>query len=227
MPIGQLLGSGRSADVFELDEDWVLRRHRHGGDAVTEAAVMSHLAANGFPVPVVRSADTPSELVMRRLSGVTMLQAWMDGAITVENAAALLAQLLHHLHSIPARASSLPGDRILHLDLHPDNVMLTPQGPVVIDWSTAAEGPPELDWAMSTLILAQFAVSPSAEVAAGARSMLAALMGSLGAVVDLGDVRDGHLARARMRRAADPNVSSAELGLLDEAAALVSSLARP
>lgn len=162
---------------------------------------------------------------MQRLSGVTMLQAWMDGAITEEDAAALLARLLHQLHAVPARVSVLPGDRILHLDLHPDNVMLTPQGPMVIDWSTAAEGPPGLDWAMSALILAQVAVGPASEVAAGARSMLTALMGNLGALVDLGDVEGGHLPQARARRAADPNLTSQELGLLDEAAALVSDLA--
>ncbi|MFE0172334.1 phosphotransferase [Streptomyces sp. NPDC059002] len=223
MQIGQLLGSGRSADVFELDDDWVLRRYRHGGDAAAEAAVMAHLSARGFPVPAVRSTGTPSELVMQRLSGATMLQAWRDGAITEEDAAAVLAELLHHLHSVPARVSALPEDRILHLDLHPDNVMLTPQGPVVIDWCTTEEGPPGLDWAMSALILAQVAVGPSTEVAAGARSMLTALMGHAGTFVDLGDGQAGPLAQARARRAADPNLSSQELALLDDAVALVSS----
>ncbi|MEU6676182.1 phosphotransferase [Streptomyces sp. NPDC046925] len=163
---------------------------------------------------------------MQRLSGVTMLQAWMDGAITEEDAAAVLARLLHQLHAIPARFSVRPEDRILHLDLHPENVMLTPQGPVVIDWTTAAEGPPGLDWAMSALILAQVAVDPSIPIAAGARSMLTVLLGSLDYAGELRDVPGAHLVQAKTRRAADPNLSAQELGLLDQAADLVRDLAR-
>ncbi len=33
-------------------------------------------------------------------------------------------------------------ERIVHLDLHPGNVMLTAGGPVVIDWTNVAAGPP-------------------------------------------------------------------------------------
>ncbi|MGE6738587.1 phosphotransferase, partial [Streptomyces sp. NPDC059900] len=194
MQTGQLVGSGRSAEVFALDEGCVVRRYRRGGDTETEAAVMAHLSTNGFPVPVVRRpVPSPSELVMQRLSGVTMLQAWMDGAITEEDAAAVLARLLHQLHAVPARLSVRPGDRILHLDLHPENVVLTPQGPVVIDWTTTAEGPPGLDWAMSALILAQVAVDPSIPVASGSRSMLTVLMGNLDYAGELGDVPTEHL----------------------------------
>ncbi|MFI0517473.1 phosphotransferase [Streptomyces sp. WSLK1-5] len=67
-------------------------------------------------------------------------------------------RLLHRLHSVPARVSADPANRILHLDLHPDNVMLTSGTPVVIDWRNTEEGPPGLDWGMSALILAQVAV---------------------------------------------------------------------
>lgn len=54
--------------------------------------------------------------------------------------------------------------------------MLTPDGPVVIDWRTTAEGPSALDRAMSSLILAQVAVDPSSPSAAGARALLKALL---------------------------------------------------
>ena len=37
------------------------------------------------------------------------------------------------------------------MDLHPANVLLAPAGPVVIDWTNARAGPPELDLAMSWL----------------------------------------------------------------------------
>lgn len=46
------------------------------------------------------------------------------------------------------------GERIVHLDLHPLNVMLTAAGPVVIDWTNAAACPPGTDVAMTCLIVA-------------------------------------------------------------------------
>ncbi|WP_420540748.1 phosphotransferase [Nonomuraea roseoviolacea] len=53
--------------------------------------------------------------------------------------------------------------RCLHLDLHPENVMLTPEGPMVVDRADASEGSPALDWGMSALILAEAAVSRRAD----------------------------------------------------------------
>ena len=38
-----------------------------------------------------------------------------------------------------------PPDAVLHLDFHPDNIMLTPDGPVVFDWTNGALGPPAAD----------------------------------------------------------------------------------
>jgi aminoglycoside phosphotransferase (APT) family kinase protein len=59
--------------------------------------------------------------------------------------ARVLARLHDQLHQIaPPAGLRRPfgaGERIMHLDLHPGNVMLTPEGPVVIDWTNAAAGP--------------------------------------------------------------------------------------
>ncbi|MCX5206520.1 phosphotransferase [Streptomyces sp. NBC_00237] len=233
MNIGELLGSGRSAEVFALDDAWVLRRNRRGGDVGKEVAVMAHLAAHGFPVPTVRATEVPSEMVMQRLYGKTMLQAFASGEITELEGATILADLLHRLHEVPAREANHPEDRILHLDLHPDNVMLTADGPMVIDWCTTVEGPEGLDWAMSALILAEVAVAPAPPEAGpeasaatiGARTMLAHLLARRGSAIDLGDARSGCLVRARTRRAADPNLTPQEMERLDEAVALVATLA--
>jgi aminoglycoside phosphotransferase (APT) family kinase protein len=48
----------------------------------------------------------------------------------------------------PARRS------VLHLDLHPGNVILTPDGPTVIDWTTAAAGDSALDLAKTLVTIA-------------------------------------------------------------------------
>ena len=56
---------------------------------------------------------------------------------------------IHGLYSAPE------GDRLLHLDLHPFNVLVDESGQVsgVIDWANAAAGHPDLDRARSLAIL--------------------------------------------------------------------------
>lgn len=45
------------------------------------------------------------------------------------------------------------GDRLLHLDFHPENVFTVPGGYAVIDWMTAARGVPAADVAASVFLL--------------------------------------------------------------------------
>jgi aminoglycoside phosphotransferase (APT) family kinase protein len=53
-----------------------------------------------------------------------------------------------------ARLEALPrGDALVHGDLHPGNVLMTRNGPVVIDWLTAAFGPPAADVARTLFLL--------------------------------------------------------------------------
>jgi Ser/Thr protein kinase RdoA (MazF antagonist) len=44
--------------------------------------------------------------------------------------------------------------RVCHFDLHPDNVLVSGRGWVVIDWLTAANGPPIADFARTLLLRA-------------------------------------------------------------------------
>ncbi|MFG6196436.1 phosphotransferase [Nonomuraea sp. JJY05] len=223
MEVGELLGSGRTADVYAIDDERVLRRYRIPIDARREAAVIAHVAGHGYPVPdLYPGARAATDLVMGRLPGPTMLRAMLDGEITAEEAGGTVARLLRRLHEIPALASADPGDRVLHLDLHPDNVMLTPRGPVVIDWCNSQDGPPGLDCAMSAVIFAQAAVD-EIEFAHVARRALVALVAGLGPAMDFGDGLD----RARARRAADQALTEREVGLLDAAVASIRGLRPP
>ncbi|MGW1182806.1 phosphotransferase [Streptomyces drozdowiczii] len=225
MRIGRLLDSGRNADVYELDEAWVLRRYRDGTAATRELPVMSYLSASGYPVPRLGPQPPsagPGDLVLQRLSGPTMLESLLSGAIGAKEGAELLTGLLADLHTVPARLSPDPDDRVLHLDLHPDNVLLTAGGPVVIDWSNTEEGPPALDRAVSALILAQAAVDPAHPAADGARQLVTALVPLLAA--DDG-IPARHLADAAARRTLNPTMSPAEKALIRKAAALVTALA--
>ncbi len=158
-----LIGRGRAADVFDAGDGRVLRRYRipqRPGAVEREAAAMRHLRAHGAPVPEVFSASG-DEMVMERLTGRSMLDVlkarpWRAAAIGRQ-----LAELHARIHSIPAgnlaAGGLLPrfsdGDSILHLDLHPDNVMLTDRGPVIIDWSNVAVGEPLADVLNSWMIM--------------------------------------------------------------------------
>ncbi|WP_327694512.1 phosphotransferase [Streptomyces sp. NBC_00459] len=224
MLMGRLLGSGRTADVYELDEPtWVLRRYRDGyGDAVAEAAVMEHVRGHGYPVPEVRTA-TRTDLVLERLSGPTMLEAFGAGLLDARESGELLATLLRGLHGVPPLdPAAEPGTRVLHLDLHPENVILTPDGPRVIDWANSEEGAPGLDRAMSAVILAQVAVSVD-PLAEPARAMLTALLTAPSAVPEAGRTAEG-LPEARRRRAANPTMSRDEVELLGAAEGLIRTL---
>ena len=51
------------------------------------------------------------------------------------------------------------GDRLCHGDFHPYNVLMSPRGPIVIDWNNAHIGNPLEDVARSTLMLSGVAMS--------------------------------------------------------------------
>ena len=208
------LASGRDADVYAIDGQRVLRRYRDGGDVAVEARIMKYVATQGFPVPIIHDASG-TDLVMERLDGPTMLSALSTDALPIVEAAALLAGLHHDLHRLPALRSLDPSARILHLDLHPDNVMLTSRGPVVIDWRNAREGPAELDVAMSALIIAQVAVEKNQGQAMLAAELLEAFLNSAGGCPVTA------LDQAVAIRQADANLTTEERTALPAAAALV------
>ena len=158
----QLLASGLTADVFAVDQARVRRRYRSPrADVAAEAATMAYVAGYGFPVPRVYEA-TGADLVLERLDGPTMLEALLARGLAIPEAAHILADLHTRLHALPPRTpADDPAATVLHLDLHPANVMLTGRGPVVIDWTNATDGPADLDLALTAFILAEAAVDPS------------------------------------------------------------------
>lgn len=155
-PPGRLIGSGRAADVYALDGARVLRRYRIKADVEHEARLMRYLWSAGFPVPEVYDADG-TDLVMARLHGIDMLTDLARRPWLAREHARMLARMHDQLHEIVApewlRRPLGDGDRVMHLDLHLGNVVLAETGPVVIDWSNGAAGPPGADVAMAALIM--------------------------------------------------------------------------
>jgi hypothetical protein len=210
---GRLIGAGRACDVYALDGERVLRRYRAGYNAEREADLMHYVHRAGYPVPEVYDASGP-DLVMQRLNGHDMLADLQRRPWLVHRHAATLARLHDQLHEIAAppswRTVSIgPGDRCLHLDLHPGNVMLTDAGPVVIDWSNAAAGPPAADVALTWLILGTSEVN---DLPLSLRLSISVLRSRFIArfLAMVGDSPDDCMAGAARYRMADPNVRPGE-----------------
>ena len=49
-------------------------------------------------------------------------------------------------------AASGEGDRLCHGDFHPGNILLSPRGPIIIDWETATRGHPLADVAATSVL---------------------------------------------------------------------------
>lgn len=209
----ELIAQGRASDVFDAGPGRVLRRYRTpGADAVAEAEVMRYAARAGYPVPAVYDAAGP-DLVLERIDGPTVLEALGSRPWRARSYARLLADLHTRLGRIPAppglRQPMGPGTDLLHLDLHPGNVILSPGGPVVIDWTNASAGPAAADVADTWLILA--CARPDTHVAlalllAVQRLHCAAFLARAGR-----DAARAHLHAAFAHRAGDHNMRPAEI----------------
>jgi tRNA A-37 threonylcarbamoyl transferase component Bud32 len=152
-----LLARGRAADIYASGTDRVVKRDREGRSAEHEAAAIRHARAHGFPVPEVFDASG-HELVMERVVGPTMTADLAARPWRVAGHARMLASLHTQLHKIPPPPdlpSRLGGaECMVHGDLHPDNVLLSRAGPIVIDWANAGRGNGADDVAMAWLIIA-------------------------------------------------------------------------
>jgi aminoglycoside/choline kinase family phosphotransferase len=155
-PQGPKIAEGRESEIFEHGPSKVMRVARDGRSLVDEAAIMGYVRSHGYPAPEVFDAGE-GYLVMERLDGPTMLDDAMP--FRIGRHARLLAALHERLHRIPApswmtREAPLPGDRVVHRDFHPLNVLITSRGPVVIDWSNTSRGDPAFDVADAWVLFA-------------------------------------------------------------------------
>jgi aminoglycoside phosphotransferase (APT) family kinase protein len=158
MERGALIASGRDGEIFEFGDGLVLRKTRDGRSIEREARIMGYAAAHGYPVPAIHDVRANgSEIIMERISGPLMMEPMAKRPWTIPRYASLLADLHDQLHEIPAPdwldQSADGGDRLVHLDLHPLNVLLSPSGPVVIDWANAARGDGLTDVALTYVLL--------------------------------------------------------------------------
>ncbi|MGH9134619.1 MAG: phosphotransferase [Ilumatobacteraceae bacterium] len=214
---GRLVGTGRAADVYDIGDGKVLRRYRTAHDSSVEAAAMRAAFAAGYPVPGVFDADGP-DLVMERLDGPTMLELLGDRPWRYGRIADQLADLHVRLAALAIDASGLrvrfePVECLVHLDLHPGNVVLTARGPVVIDWSNAGVGPRGADVATTWMLLT---IGEADDIPAALRPFVGAIRRRMlrRFLSGVEHPRPDVIRMVGERRAKDPNLRQGELAAL-------------
>jgi aminoglycoside phosphotransferase (APT) family kinase protein len=223
---GKLVGIGRNADVYDIGGGRVLRRYRGTrplAHVERQAETMRYARAHGVPAPEVFDVSG-ADIVMERATGPTMLDTVGSRPWTARSQIRLLARLHDQVHGVPG-PDWLPapfgedgkegkdGDdgessRLVHLDLHPQNVILTQGGPVIIDWEGACRGPAAFDVAMTWAIIAFSQVPGSRAKAAAYRPAQAVLARAF--LRTAGAPGADWLGVAIDRRIGDPNVLPAE-----------------
>jgi tRNA A-37 threonylcarbamoyl transferase component Bud32 len=195
--------------VYALDARTVLRRYRRRDVPAGEVAVMRYVRERGYPAPEIVRVDG-ADLVLERATGSTMRVDLARKPWTLLHHAGLLAELHRRLHRIAAPEwlpAIGPGGAVIHLDLHPENVLIHGNGALVIDWANARAGHWADDVAQTVVILSA-ADLPRATMLALRAFVVVYLAG-----FDRAVVRE-HLPAAIERRMADPNMTAHERTLI-------------
>jgi len=170
---------------------------------------MRYVREHGYPAPEVVSVDG-ADMVLGRATGSTMRVDLAHRPWMLLAHARLLADLQRRLHRISAPAwlpAIGPGGSVIHLDLHPENVLLHAGGALVIDWANARAGDWADDVAQTIVILA------AADLGGWTKLALRAFLRAYLAGFDRAAVR-AHLPAAIVRRMADPNMTARERQLI-------------
>jgi Ser/Thr protein kinase RdoA (MazF antagonist) len=194
--LGEKIGEGVFAEVHAWAPGQVVKLFKAGVPRRVswwEARMTRAVFAAGGPAPEVLGEVTLEGrfgIVLPRLDGPTLLQHYRSGAISFEQAGAILATLYMSVHRTPPPPDVLllrdwmdgtlrlsggmlpkhiatgilalierlpPGDGLCHADLHPGNVIITAEGPRLIDWSGTVRAPAVLDLASAHVSLSEIA----------------------------------------------------------------------
>ena len=194
--LGEKIGEGAFADVHAWAPGQVVKLFKSGVPRRVpwhEARMTRAVFAAGGPAPEVLDEVTLEGrfgIVLPRLDGPTLLELSRTGAVTFEQAGAILATLALSVHRTPPPPDVLslrdymdgslrlnggvlpkpiatgilalierlsPGDGLCHCDLHPGNVIMTADGPRLIDWGGTVRAPAALDLGVSHILLSEIA----------------------------------------------------------------------
>jgi Ser/Thr protein kinase RdoA (MazF antagonist) len=188
--LGEKIGEGAMADIHAWAPGQVVKLFKTAAPrraAEHEARMTRAVFAAGVPAPEVLGEVTLEGrygIVLERLDGPTLLQLLRTGAMTPEEAGAVLASVYQSVHRTPAPAGvpsmrtwisaasrwlpepvaagvlalierRPPGEGLCHGDLHAGNVIMTAAGPRLIDWTAAVRAGGAFDLACGHLTLSE------------------------------------------------------------------------
>ena len=212
MELGNLIARGRTADLYELPENRVLKLFYDwvSPEAINkEYEVSRRVFQARLPVPQVFEVvdlESHTGIIYEKIQGTTMLSMLAKKPWQVAQHSRVMAELHHMIHQVKVDESStyhdqwfrniervpdlseevkqkliaqvkqLPNDNCLcHFDFHPDQVIYTEKGPIILDWLTAEIGHPAADVAR-TQILITIGKPPDASIG---MQLLAILLGKV------------------------------------------------
>jgi hypothetical protein len=176
---------------------------------------MDYVRVQGFSVPAVEEVSADGlNMVIERIEGPDMVAMMGNRPWTIPRLGRTLADLHRELHELTAPdwlvdAPVGHGAGLLHLDLHPLNVMMSPRGPVVIDWARACRGDPAVDVAVAWILMAAGEVPTSRLMGMILGRARSALVKSFLGSVEI-DVARQILPDVVAWKASDPHISAAE-----------------
>jgi tRNA A-37 threonylcarbamoyl transferase component Bud32 len=194
--LGKKIGEGAFSEAYAWAPGQVVKLFRPGLPRRMpwfEVRMIRAVLAAGVPVPEVFgevTLDGRFGIVLQRLEGPTLLQLTRTGAVTFEQAGAIVAALAMSIHKTPPPPEVLsmreymegslrlddgklpkhvardilalidrlsPGNGLCHCDLSPGNVIMTAEGPKLVDWVSAMRAPAALELGFLHVILSELA----------------------------------------------------------------------
>ncbi|WP_051197111.1 phosphotransferase [Jonesia quinghaiensis] len=166
-----LLGETSLARSYAINDAYVAHELVLPADQYLGLGLLDHITEHGYTAPrLIEIVD--NTLIMEHIHGPTLFQALVSGETSYADGAEIVDALHRALHDIPLpknadqfvgkehhhllrgtdheRASNLA---IIHLDLHPANIILAADGAYPINWECARIGPPDLDRASTALAI--------------------------------------------------------------------------
>jgi uncharacterized protein (TIGR02172 family) len=142
----------RVDEIVEIGERIGLVYQRVDGVSMLQAIQRNPLRLPAFSRQL---ADLHLDMHRRNAAGLEPVQERLAGKIqAVDALTADEKRIIHEkLFRLPAE------NKLLHGDFHPDNILLTADGPVIIDWIDATLGHPLADVAR-TWVIGNFGIPP-------------------------------------------------------------------
>jgi len=162
MKAGKLIGRGRTADVYEIDDNKILKLYRENFPkraVQSEYDISKYIQDHLSIVPRVFELiehQGKNGIIFEKIEGITLLEYLISKPSRIFKVAKQIAKLHAEIHNLEFKKmlDKLPADnKLCHRDFHPDNVMRSEKGLIVIDWMTATSGSPAGDVARTYYIL--------------------------------------------------------------------------